>query len=92
MLNLELKAERVRCGLTQENMAKILNISTLSYNQKEKGRRPFTQDEITTIISMLTLKLEKTINIFFTTWVNANDNIVLNSTYNIIPQMKIYNK
>lgn len=33
-------------GLTQRNLADKLGISETAYRQKEKGQRPFTQDEM----------------------------------------------
>ena len=41
-----IKAERVRAGLTQEQLAKKLGISATSYNLKETGARHFTVEEL----------------------------------------------
>ena len=35
MIAIELKVERTRKGFTQEQMAKILGVSTVSYSKKE---------------------------------------------------------
>lgn len=40
-----LKCLRTRFDLTQSDMAKILGISLVSYNQKEKGVKQFTLKE-----------------------------------------------
>lgn len=37
---------RKEAGLTQAELAKELGISEVSYRQKEKGQRSFTQDEM----------------------------------------------
>ena len=44
-----LKGLRATYGLTQNDMAKILGISFVSYNQKEKGKQDFTLKEAKTI-------------------------------------------
>lgn len=43
--NLELKAQRVRKNLTQSDVAKILGITTFTYQRKENGVRSFTVEE-----------------------------------------------
>ena len=60
-----LKAERVKHGLTQKEMAEIIGCSTPAYNQKEKGRRKFSQDEISVIVRRLGLSGEMIKAIFF---------------------------
>lgn len=40
-------------GLTQKNLADKLGISETAYRQKEKGQRPFTQDEMFFLHSFL---------------------------------------
>ena len=44
-----IKSIRIDLGLTQEEMAKTLNISTTSYLLKENGKREFTASEFTKI-------------------------------------------
>lgn len=75
MTNLELKAERTRLGLTQNDMASLLSISVPSYCQKENGNRPFTQKEISIIAEKLSLSPERLVLIFFTPKLNANDKL-----------------
>lgn len=48
-----IKAERVRAGLTQDQLAKKLGISGTSYNLKENGSRQFTVDELMLIAATL---------------------------------------
>lgn len=50
---LAIKAERVRKGLTQTDMAKRLNISATSYNLKERGVRDFTLKEFRLLLENL---------------------------------------
>lgn len=45
-MNLKLRGKRVEKQLKQEDLAKKLNISLSSYNQKEQGKVPFTLPEI----------------------------------------------
>lgn len=44
--------------LTQSEMAKILNISIVSYNKKENGRVPFTLDEIKILSEFFNVPIE----------------------------------
>ncbi|MPM66222.1 hypothetical protein SDC9_113129 [bioreactor metagenome] len=39
--------------MTQEELAKYLGISTLSYRNKEKGKNEFTQDEMFSLSKLL---------------------------------------
>lgn len=41
-----IKAERVRAGFSQEEMARELNCSTNTYNLKENGKASFTLPEV----------------------------------------------
>ena len=51
----ELRAEIVRCGLTQEKVAKELNMSPKTfYSRMRKGI--FNSDEIESLISLLDIK------------------------------------
>lgn len=40
------KEYRKKLGLTQVKMAELFNISFQSYNAKERGRTPFTSNEM----------------------------------------------
>ena len=48
-----IRAERVRKGLTQKEMAKKLGLSVTSYNQKESGKVQFNLDEFIQICYVL---------------------------------------
>lgn len=48
-----IKAERVRAGLTQEELAKKVGISVTSYNLKETGTRQFSVVELIIIATVL---------------------------------------
>lgn len=37
---------RKEAGMTQKDLAEKLGISDVAYRQKEKGQRPFSQDEM----------------------------------------------
>lgn len=59
ILNLRrLRGIRVEKDLTQEDMAKKLNISLSSYQNKENGHTKFTLDEALKISEMVKLKIE----------------------------------
>jgi transcriptional regulator with XRE-family HTH domain len=48
-----IRAERVRCGHTQLEMARKLGLSATGYNHKENGKRQFTLEEFVTICKIL---------------------------------------
>lgn len=48
-----IKAERIRVGLTQQEVAKKLGLSTTSYNMKENGNRQFHLDEFIDLCHIL---------------------------------------
>ena len=50
--NKKLKAARAEHALTQADMAEILDISEVSYNLKETGKRDFKQSEINDILGL----------------------------------------
>lgn len=56
--NKELKALRVKNGLTLEGMAKIIGIAMDTYRLKEKGIRQFTEDEINKILTYFDVRYE----------------------------------
>lgn len=59
---------RNMCGMTQMDMAKIINLkSAQAYGQKENGKTPFTADEMKFIQEELNsrLKMELTIDELF---------------------------
>lgn len=53
--NLELKAQRVRAGKSQADMARDLGMSTSSYASKERGDTKITVDEFSDILKVLNL-------------------------------------
>jgi transcriptional regulator with XRE-family HTH domain len=48
-----IRAERVRCGFTQREMARRLGLSATGYNHKENGKRQFTLEEFVLICKIL---------------------------------------
>lgn len=44
---------------TQKEMAEILGIATLTYREKEKGRKAFTQDEMFQISILFDMKVDE---------------------------------
>ena len=54
----KLKARRVELGITQQEMADRLDITIMSYNFKENGKREFDAAEITAILNILQSKFE----------------------------------
>lgn len=63
MIYSELKGLRAKYGLTQEDVAKKLNISTVAYRQKENGHRDFMLKESKIISELFNKDIEE---IFFT--------------------------
>lgn len=58
-INHKLKGARVEKGLTQEDMAERIGISTYSYLMKENGKREFTLTEIKKICEILDKELSE---------------------------------
>ena len=58
----ELKYQRQRRNLTQEDMAKAMGLSASSYNQKENGNVNITMEELNLILKILNIS---DVNIFF---------------------------
>lgn len=56
-INYKLKGARVEKGLTQEDMAERIGISTYSYLMKENGKRDFTLTEMKKICEILDKEL-----------------------------------
>ena len=52
-----IKAERTRCGYTQEDMAKILAISKSAYSKLEQGQRTFSLEHLISISNFLNIEL-----------------------------------
>jgi transcriptional regulator with XRE-family HTH domain len=48
-----IRAERVRCGYTQREMAQKLGLSVTGYNHKENGKRQFSLEEFVLICRIL---------------------------------------
>lgn len=65
MNTLELKSARIKRGLTQVDIAEKMNISSISYSLKERGKRDFTINEVSNIIKILNLSLLEINAIFF---------------------------
>lgn len=57
-MNLKLRAKRVEKGLTQEEIAKELNISVATYNRYEKGHTEMTETTINKLLTLLECKYE----------------------------------
>lgn len=55
---LNLRAERVRQGLTQEDMANKIGIAEATYCRKEKGNAYFSFKEVLKILEILNCKFE----------------------------------
>ncbi len=55
----KLKGARVEKGLTQEDMAEKIGISTYSYLMKENGKRDFTLTEMKKICEILDKELSE---------------------------------
>ena len=55
----KLKGARVEKGLTQEDMAERIGISTYSYLMKENGKRDFTLTEMKKICDILDKELSE---------------------------------
>lgn len=68
-----LKSERVKNGLTQKQISKLLEIDATSYSKKENGIVEFKTSEINLIRKIFKLSPEETIKIFF------DDKLELNS-------------
>lgn len=54
----KLKGKRVEKGLTQPDMAKLLNMAVSTYNLKENGIREFSVNECIEIMKILDSKFE----------------------------------
>lgn len=61
----ELKAARIRCGLTQKEIAKKLGMCEANYNGKENGKTSISVDDINKLADVLNLSTAEIINIFF---------------------------
>ncbi len=54
----KLRGKRAELGISQQQMALKLGISTGAYCLKENGKREFTCEEISTILNILQSKFE----------------------------------
>lgn len=52
-------------GFSQEQTAKLLNLSSVQYGKKERGEKDFKTSEIKKLRILLNLTDEEIINIFF---------------------------
>lgn len=65
-MNIELlRKKRKELGITQEDIAKKLNIARTNYTKRECGYCPFTLSDIREIRKILKLSNKETIEIFF---------------------------
>lgn len=64
MNNLKLRGKRVESGLTQEELARKIGISPVSYSRKESGKRDFSCTEISNLARELKLSDKEIIKIF----------------------------
>lgn len=64
-----LKSLRAMKGLTQRDMAEILNMTVQTYNRKELGQREFTLEESKVIANIFGKTIEE---IFFNQQCNTN--------------------
>lgn len=55
---LNLKGRRVAKGLTQEAIAKLLNMTKTTYGRKERGDAQFDLNEVKQILEILECKFE----------------------------------
>lgn len=55
---LKLKGKRVEKGLTQEAMARLLNMEKATYVRKENGNSQFKLDEVQRLLIILNCKFE----------------------------------
>lgn len=60
-----LKSKRIEKGYSQENLAKKLNMSSITYGAKERGEYEFTPTEILKLALILNLTLSDVNIIFF---------------------------
>jgi DNA-binding XRE family transcriptional regulator len=60
-----LKAIRIKHGLTQDDIAERINISGTSYNKRENGKLEFTLSELITLAIIFNLSKEQIYDIFF---------------------------
>ena len=66
MITNELKAARIKKGLTQEKLSNKLGISTPSFSKKERGLIPFSINEVSVLKETLELTPDEVYKIFFT--------------------------
>lgn len=60
-----LKSHRIKWGMSQYNISKILGRSPKAYNHKENAKANFDVNEIITIANELKLTLDEVNDIFF---------------------------
>lgn len=59
-----LKLERVKLGLTQEQVAKTLNLSATAYSKKENGHTDFSLTQLKILKKLFNLDLKNFNEIF----------------------------
>ena len=55
---LKLKAKRVEKGYTQEQIAKLIGVTTVTYCRHERGQNKFTKPMIDKLLEILECKYE----------------------------------
>ena len=70
----ELKAARVRRGVSQKEMAELLRLPVPSYCIRENGKRQLRLKEINEITEILNLSTQEIMAIFFNRDINSNSN------------------
>jgi len=63
--SLKLKSARVGKGLTQKEMARLINLALPTYCNKENGKADFTVEEISKVTRVLDLSYPQIDEIFF---------------------------
>lgn len=57
-MKLKLRAKRVENGYTQKELAKLIGVSTATYNRYEKGYYEMTESIISKLLTILNCKYE----------------------------------
>ena len=70
----ELKAARIKRGITQKNLAKILKCTEANYCMKENGVRRLFITDANNIATALDLSPKEINDIFFAKNINSKDN------------------
>lgn len=74
----ELKAARIRRGISSKEMAQKLNITPAHYSYIENGKRYINLATANKIVQALNLGINELLLIFFDSCINSNDNSINN--------------